>query len=68
MSDIVSANWNYPTPIWFGASRINDISLAIKELKMNNPLIVTDPQFLENVHLKKILLNLDNLKLNYSVF
>jgi alcohol dehydrogenase class IV len=68
MSDIVSANWNYPTPIWFGASRINDISLAIKELRMNNPLIVTDPQFLENVHLKKILLNLDNLKLNYSVF
>jgi len=35
-------NWNYPTTMWVGENRINDISLACKNLKINKPLLVTD--------------------------
>ena len=35
-------NWNYPTTMWVGENRINDISLACKGLKINKPLLVTD--------------------------
>ena len=35
-------NWNYPTTMWVGENRINDISLACKSLKINKPLLVTD--------------------------
>ena len=36
-------NWNYPTTIWFGNSRINDLHVACNELNIKRPLIVTDP-------------------------
>ena len=39
-------NWNFPTPIWFGENRINEIQIACNELNINNPLIVTDPGIL----------------------
>ena len=48
MKEINSTNWNYPTPIWFGFNRIADIDLALKEIGITKPLIVTDPQFAEN--------------------
>ena len=35
-------NWNYPTTMWVGENRINDISLACKSLNINKPLLVTD--------------------------
>nr|MBC8298113.1 iron-containing alcohol dehydrogenase [Pelagibacterales bacterium] len=35
-------NWNYPTTMWVGENRVNDISLACKSLKINKPLLVTD--------------------------
>eukprot|EP00939_MAST-03C_sp_MAST-3C-sp1_P003605 g3605.t1 len=35
--------WNYPTPIRFGAGRIQELGDACKELNMKRPLIVTDP-------------------------
>jgi len=42
MSKINSSNWNYPTSIWFGHNRTEDIVKACQELNINNPLIVTD--------------------------
>jgi len=42
MSKINSTNWNYPTNIWFGHERVQDIVKACKELNISNPLIVTD--------------------------
>lgn len=36
------ANWNYPTPIRFGAGRINELVETIKLVGMKNPLFVTD--------------------------
>jgi len=39
---LTKTNWNYPTTIWFGTGRINDLSLACKQLGINYPLFVTD--------------------------
>ena len=39
---LANTNWNYPTTIWFGNGRINEISEACKKLGINNPLFVTD--------------------------
>ncbi|MCF6343371.1 MAG: iron-containing alcohol dehydrogenase [Devosiaceae bacterium] len=36
------ANWNYPTPIRFGAGRISELVETIKLVGMKNPLFVTD--------------------------
>ena len=35
-------NWNYPTTIWVGQNRIKDLHLACENLKIKNPLFVTD--------------------------
>ena len=35
-------NWNYPTTMWVGENRINDIGLACKTLNIKKPLLVTD--------------------------
>ena len=40
-------NWNYPTPIWFGQGRINEIQQACDNLNISKPLIVTDPGILK---------------------
>ncbi len=39
---LVNTNWNFPTTIWFGTNRINDLSLACKQLGIKKPLFVTD--------------------------
>jgi alcohol dehydrogenase class IV len=36
-------NWNYPTPIRFGAGRVSELSAACAELGIQKPLLVTDP-------------------------
>ncbi len=36
-------NWNYPTAIRFGAGRIAELAEACKSLKIERPLLVTDP-------------------------
>ena len=35
-------NWNYPTNIWLGKNRINDLGKACQNLNINKPLLVTD--------------------------
>ena len=35
-------NWNYPTTMWVGENRINDIGSACKTLNIKKPLLVTD--------------------------
>ena len=37
-----SFNWNYPTTMWVGEKRINDLSEACKNLNIKKPLLVTD--------------------------
>ena len=68
MSKINNTNWNYPTPIWFGLNRTAEIKLALKELSISRPLIVTDPQFSENENFKKMIEHLSKDSIQFSIF
>ena len=68
MSEINNTNWNYPTPIWFGLNRTAEIKLALKELSISKPLIVTDPQFSENENFKKMIEHLSKGSIQFSIF
>jgi len=68
MSEINNTNWNYPTPIWFGLNRTAEIKLALKELSISKPLIVTDPQFSENENFKKMIEHLSKDSIQFSIF
>ena len=35
-------NWNYPTTMWVGENRIEDLNNACKNLNIKKPLLVTD--------------------------
>ena len=50
-------NWNYPTTIWFGDQRINEIQKACESLNIHKPLIVTDPGILKTNIIEKHLAN-----------
>jgi alcohol dehydrogenase class IV len=39
---LTNTNWNFPTPIWFGAGRIKDLALACQQMGIEKPLFVTD--------------------------
>mgnify|MGYP001260999295 FL=1 len=68
MLEIKNTNWNYPTPIWFGLNRTTEIKLALKELNISKPLIVTDPQFSENENFRKIVEQLSKDSIQFSIF
>ena len=46
-------NWNYPTTMWVGENRINDIAQACKNLNITKPLFVTDKGLAETEIVKK---------------
>ena len=48
-------NWNYPTTMWVGENRINDIALACKNFNINKPLLVTDKGLAQSDIVKKTL-------------
>ena len=52
-------NWNYPTNMWVGENRINDLSIACKDLNIKKPLLVTDSDLSNSEIVKKTLENLD---------
>ena len=60
---MMSMNWNYPTTIWFGDQRINEIQKACESLNIQKPLIVTDPGILKTNIIEKINSSL-NIKAN----
>ena len=45
---MVKSNWNYPTSIWAGENRIQDLHLACKNLNIKKPLLVTDNGLAKN--------------------
>ena len=57
---MMSMNWNYPTTIWFGNQRINEIQKACESLNIRKPLIVTDPGILKTNIIEKINTSLVN--------
>ena len=52
-------NWNYPTTMWVGENRIDDIAVACKSLGIAKPLLVTDKGLAETDIVKNTLLILD---------
>lgn len=42
-SPTLTGNWNFPTPIKFGAGRVSELADCCRELGMKRPLLVTDP-------------------------
>ena len=53
-------NWNYPTTMWVGENRIEDIGLACKELNIKRPLLITDSGLANSKMVKKTLEKLNN--------
>ena len=53
-------NWNYPTTVWVGENRINDLCDACKNLDIIKPLFVTDKDLVNLPFIKNIIS--ENLK------
>ena len=61
-------NWSYPTTMWIGENRIEDLFLACKELNISNPLFVTDKDLINLEIIKKIIISLKKNFKNLSTF
>ena len=61
-------NWNYPTNIWFGADKIEDLAEACIDLKIKSPLFVTDKDLLNLPMTSKVIEKLKNEFENLQVF
>jgi len=53
-------SWNYPTTIWFGAGKIEDLTTACLSLKIKSPLFVTDKDLLNLPMTSKVIEKLKN--------
>ncbi len=61
-------NWNYPTNIWFGAGKIEDLAEACFDLKIKSPLFATDKDLLNLPMTSKVIEKLKNEFENLQVF
>ncbi len=51
----MKSNWNYPTTVWIGKNRINELSDACKSLNIKKPLFVTDKDLINLSFIKEII-------------
>ena len=51
----MTSNWNYPTTVWVGNERVIDINLACKNLRIKNPLFVTDKDLVSLKFVKNVI-------------
>ena len=51
----MKSNWNYPTTVWVGENRINDLCDACKNLDIIKPLFVTDKDLVNLPFIKNII-------------
>ena len=61
-------NWNYPTTVWVGKNRIDDLPNACESLKIVNPLFVTDKDLIELSFIKNIISNLKKKFSQFNIF
>ncbi len=61
-------NWNYPTYIWVGENRVENLSHACNNLKISTPLFVTDKDLINLDMVKNIILELKKNFNNLSIF
>ena len=59
---MMSMNWNYPTTVWVGENRINDLCDACKNLDIIKPLFVTDKDLVNLPFIKNIILIIEDDK------
>ena len=48
-------NWNYPTTVWVGEDRVNDLGEACINLKITKPLFVTDKDLINLPFIQEII-------------
>ena len=61
-------NWNYPTTLWVGENRVNDLSAACKNLNIKNPLFVTDKDLVNLTFVKDVISQLKKTFNNINIF
>ena len=61
-------NWNYPTTMWVGENRINDIAEACKKLNIKKPLLVTDKGLSNSEIVKNTILVLKDNNVQVELF
>ena len=64
----MKTNWNYPTSVWVGENRIEDLSQACNNLNISNPLFVTDKDLINLDMVENIILELKKNFNNLSIF
>ena len=64
----MNSNWNYPTIVWVGENRINDLSIGCEILKIKNPLFVTDKDLIDLPMVKNIVLKFKKSFGQLSIF
>jgi Alcohol dehydrogenase, class IV len=64
----MKTNWNYPTTIWVGENRIQDLGLACKNLKIEKPLFVTDKDLINLKMVQDIIKDLKKTHNHLQVF
>jgi len=64
----MKTNWNYPTSLWVGENRIEDLSQACKNLKISNPLFVTDKDLINLDMTKNIILEVKKKLKTLAIF
>ena len=51
----MKSQWNFPTIVWVGENRINELSKACEQLKVTKPLLVTDKDLINLPLIKGII-------------
>jgi len=64
----MNSNWNYPTTVWVGENRIEDLYKACAQLLIKKPLFVTDKDLINLEMVKKIIKNLNDNFNNIKIF
>ncbi|MFK5881501.1 MAG: iron-containing alcohol dehydrogenase [Sulfurospirillum sp.] len=62
------SNWNYPTTVWFGDGRVKNISSALEQLNIKNPLIVTDEALVKLPIMQDLKDALEDKNIPFTVF
>ena len=64
----MKSNWNYPTTVWVGENRVKELSIACAQVKIKNPLFVTDNDLANLPMVQNIILQLKSKFKNLNVF
>ena len=64
----MKSNWNYPTTVWVGENRVKELIVACTQVKIKNPLFVTDNDLANLPMVQNIILQLKSKFKNLNVF